>query len=196
MFKLIHCLVAGAMVSVAVTAHAEPNMPRRAKTLRVELVRAYADCKEMDNGIRDTDWAACTTDKPLSAFDFGTRGHASARASMASTGDSFKLRLDLEDVRDSTGKPVDDSVSFTLRFLYRITTNHCDQPHVCTTTAFDNRDTVAQCKHGSCHGHARVSLGVMGDQAFPSSVEIKAMTVLDPTNNVFATQGTISGAPQ
>jgi len=183
-------------MSVAVTARAEPNMPHRAKALRVELVRAYAPCAAPNDGIRDTDWPACATNTPLSVFNFGPHGHGRARVWMAQTGDSFRLQLDLDDVVDAAGKPVDDAVSFTLAFTYRITTNHCDWGKVCTTTTFVNHDTVATCSNGRCHGHARISLGVMGDQAFPSSIEIEPMQVLDPATHVFATQGTIAGTPQ
>ena len=198
MFKVSRLLVTGVVISLAVAAHAEPNMPRRAKTLRVALVRAYAPCSGSvaNDHIRDSGVSACATSQPLSTFKFGGQGRGTAQARMASTGDSFRLQLDLEDVRDAAGNPVDGSVSFTLEFTYRITTNHCQLARVCTTTTFVNRDTVAICANGSCHGHARVSLGVLGDPAFSSSIEIEPMQVTDPANNVFATQGTIAGPPQ
>jgi len=189
MSKLSCLIVVGVVLSAAATVRADPNMPRRARRLRVELVRAYAACAQPNQGLIDNSAiTACGPVKPLSSFNFGRQGHGRVQIQIGGTLGNF-LRLDvaLRDVRDAAGKPVDRG-SFTLHYSFRISTDFCPSGE-CTTTQITKAYPSASCSNGRCVGTGVVDLGGFLTPGFDASIEIEQIQVFDSNGTLFAVQG-------
>jgi len=189
MSKFSCLVVASAVLSAVATARADPNMPRRARTLRVELVRAYAACMQPNEELIDSSAiSACGPVKPLSSFAFGRNGHGTVEIQVGGTmGNFVRLQVSLQDVRDAAGKPVGKG-SFTLHYGFQITTDFCPSGE-CTTTQITKAYPSATCTNGRCVGVGLVDLGGFLTPGFDASIEVDQVQVFDPNGTLFAVQG-------
>ena len=167
-------------------------MPARARSLRVELVRAYGPCTVPNESIiDDRTMNACGPVQPLSPnYRFGGEGHGMVQIRMGGgLGNFVRLHIGLRDVRETSGNTKVSNVTFKLRYTLRVTTNFCSAGDVCTTTEITRQLVTRPCVNGRCRKTATIDLGGFLTPGFDASIEIGQIKVLDPDGSVFAVQG-------
>lgn len=178
------CALALTGLMVAPVA-ADHDTPRAAKSIKADLVRAYAECAA-PNDVHDqvTVFAsACSPAAPLSSYRFGPQGQGMAQVRLVPGG--IKYRFTVKDVRTAADAPA-DGVVFRGRLHLRMTDHGCSGAPSCTVETFLTADLP--CNAGSCaaslfHADELFVAGLGG------AVEVTRIDVLDDAGNRFATQG-------
>ena len=177
--------VLGLAALVGAPARATHDAPSSAKTVKTDLVRAYAECTT-PNDVHDlvTVFAfACSPATPLSAYTFGPQGQGKAQVQLAS--DGIKFRFAVRDVRTAADAAA-DGVVFKGRVRIRFTDHGCSAAPSCTVETFFSIDVP--CAGGTCSASV-VYPDVLFVSGLSGAAEVPQIDVLDDAGNRFATQG-------
>lgn len=177
--------VLGVTALVTLPAAAAPNTPRKAKSIKTDLVRAYAECSAPNDthDLVTVFAAACAPAVPLSPYAFGPQGQGTAQVQLV--GNGIRYRFDVKDVRTAADAPA-DGVVFTGRVHLRLTDAGCSGSPACTVETFVGIDVP--CTAGSCRANVRYP-DVLFVAGLGGAVEVTRIDLLDDAGNRFATQG-------
>lgn len=167
---------------VAIASH---DVPRKATSMKVDLVRANAACTT-PNAVHDqvvVFASACAPAVPLSGYTFGPDGRGKASLRMNSNG--IDMRFALTDVLTDGNLPA-DGVTFHGRADLRLTDHGCSGHLSCTVETSVSIDVP--CVQGRCFGmqtypYIFLPVGLEG------SAEVLRIDVIDDTGDRFATHG-------
>jgi hypothetical protein len=174
-------------ILVVPAAEATHNTPARGKTIKTDLVRAYAECTA-PNDVHDkvTVWgSACSPAAPLSSYSFGPRGHGQVQIKLLPARSGIKYRFDLRDVRTAANAAA-GGVVFKGRINMRLTDDGCSAAPSCTLETFKTIDVP--CTGGRCVGTVLFP-DILFVRGLGGAVEVTRIDVLDDAGNRFATQG-------
>lgn len=182
--RMVRVALGAMLCSLIVSpAAADHDLPAKAKSVKVDLVRAHEACS-VPNDTHDHVLviAACSPATAPSSYGFGPAGTGTVQVQRAKNG--IKFRFDVKDVRTGAAVPV-NGVDFSGRVSMRITDDGCSGAS-CTFETFIS--VTLPCSGGRCVAKILYP-GVFLPLGADAALEITGIDVRDDGGARFATQG-------
>jgi len=158
--RLTTLVTATALLAAVSTTLAALNPPAKAKKLRVDLVRAYAECLTPNTQHNPPlTITACSPAVATSLLKLGPKGGGFVQVTVGK-GPDIKLKLKVKDVRDAATDALYGSTVYVAAGI-RLTSNDCMAPGDCTQIDLPPGTpniVPITCIAGVCKGSATLNL--------------------------------------